>query len=290
MTTVAQPPLEALASETGVLSVLALDHRDAMRNAFARAGQPNVPSHVMLQMKEQIVEALADRASAVMLDPGAVPSCRPAGKGLVVPLEAQGHLPLAGGRLTPLAEAFGPAEAAKLGADGCKLLLYYRADHIATAERQRALLERVAADCHRHGLPLVVEPLVYRLEGEDETRYQGAFGTLVVAAARQLADAGADLLKLQFPGDARRCKRLTDAAAPLPWVLLGGSDVSADRFAVQLELSCCAGASGFMAGRAIWSEALALPPERQRDWLRRDARARFERLTDIAEQHARRIR
>jgi tagatose-1,6-bisphosphate aldolase len=282
--------LRAIASPEGVVCVLALDHRDAMRNAFKRAGIADVSEAAMLDVKSRIVEALATSASGIMLDPPAVARCRPPGIGLIVPLEAQGHQPLDGGRLNQLSEAFGPADAAVLGADGCKLLLYYRADHPETALRQRALVESVAADCHQHGLPLIVEPIVHRLEDEDVATHARLFGKLVVAAARELADSGADLLKLQFPGSAALCERVTAAAAPLDWVVLGGSDVACDTFADQLQTACRAGAAGFMAGRAIWSDALGRPEHEQAAWLRNEARPLFDHLTDIAQTYERRTR
>lgn len=284
-----EPSLRELATSDGVLCVLALDHRDALRNAFRRVGVEQVTERTIFDLKGLIADALASNASAIMLDPAAVPCCRPAHIGLVVPLEEQGHLAHAGGRLTPLLERFGPAEAAALGADCCKLLLYYRADHAETAAPQRALLDQVVTSCKRSGLPLAVEPLVYRLEGEDESAYADAFPALVVAAARDLADSGADMLKLQFPGDASLCEKVSEAAAPLPWVLLGGSEVDFETFVGQLETTCRAGASGFMAGRAIWAGALALPREMQSDWLRVEARPRFDHIAAIATRHGRRI-
>jgi tagatose 1,6-diphosphate aldolase len=208
----------------------------------------------------------------------------------MVPLEEQGHQSVNGGRVTRLTEHFGAAEAAALGADACKLLLYYRADHPQTAEQQLQLLRDVADSCHGHGLPLVVEPLVYRLEGEEQVPYTRRFAELVASAARDTAAAGPDLLKLQFPGDAEACERVSEAAAPLNWALLGGRGTGGETFAEQLGTACRAGACGFMAGRAIWGGGVVLPEEEQRRWLRSEALPLFERLGEIAHKEARRIR
>jgi tagatose 1,6-diphosphate aldolase len=288
--TTTRDSLAALANSTGVICTLALDHRDAMRNVFKRAGIDDPTEDAMARTKVQIVEVLASSASSIMLDPAAVARCRPRGSALVVPLEAQGYQAVAGGRLTHLMDDFGPTEAAALGADGCKLLLYYRADHAPTTSCQRELVDRVAARCHENGLPLVLEPLVYRLDAEAEADYRGAFADLVVAAARELADSGADLLKLQFPGDVLSCARVSEAAAPLHWALLGGTDVEGDEFTAQLETACRAGACGFIAGRSIWGRAVGQPADEQDEWLRRNAVPLFERLVDIANEHGRRIR
>jgi len=282
--------LRPFATPAGAVCALALDHRDAMRNAFKRAGVAEISEQTMLDVKARIIDALAASASAMLLDAPAFARCRPANIGVLVPLEAQGQEPLAGGRLNRLLDDFGPQDAAALGANGCKLLLYYRPDHPQTAEKQRELVAEVAANCHRHGLPLVVEPLVYRLQEEDEHAYARGFAELVISATRELADSGADLLKLQFPGDARACERVSEAASPLPWTLLGGNDVDGDGFADQLRVACVAGAVGFIAGRAIWGGALAREASDQGAWLREQARPLLERLVGIADTHARRIR
>jgi tagatose-1,6-bisphosphate aldolase len=292
MTAVAvQPTADALrpfVSPAGAIAVLALDHRDALRNAYKRIGIADVSEGTMVDVKVRVADAIGDLASALLLDERALARCRRAGAGVLLPLEEQGYEPRAGGRLTPLLAGFGPAEAKVLGADGCKLLLWYRADHAETAGRQRELVVRAAQECRRHGLALVVEPLVHRLEGEAEDAYARAFGELVVAAAQDLSDAGPDLLKLQYPGDAAACERAAAAAAPLPWTLLGGSEVDGETFAAQLEIACAAGACGFIAGRAIWGGALPLGPAEQDAWLAANARPLMQRLVEIADTHARR--
>ncbi|TNC22241.1 beta/alpha barrel domain-containing protein [Amycolatopsis alkalitolerans] len=271
--------LRALANADGAFCLLALDHRDAMRNAFARIGIEDVSPEMMLEVKGRIADALGVQASGVLLDPAAVEWCRPRDGGVLMPLEAQGYAPFAGGRVSRL--EFSAADVAALGGDGCKLLVYYRADHPPTAWQQWELIERAAADAHAHGLPLVLEPLVYRLEGE--TDYP--FGELVVAAARDLASSGADLLKLAFPGSAEASRELTAAA---DWVLLGGGETDRDSFAAQLEIAMSAGARGFIAGRPIWGGALGLDETEQRKWLAEEAVPYFGRLVGIT--HGRRLR
>jgi tagatose-1,6-bisphosphate aldolase len=267
--------LERLRTRDGVYCMLALDHRDALRNAFRRAGVEDVTAELMMETKERIARIVGENASGILLDHAAAGS-RPAGAGLLLPLEAQGHLPLAGARLNTLQHS--AADAVAVGAVGCKLLLWYRADHPQSAASQRELVARAAEDCRAHGLPLVVEPLVHLLEGESDEAYLDAFPDLVVAAAAELHDC--DLLKLQYPGE-HGAERATAAAAPLDWALLGGSEVDGETFARQLAVACRAGAKGFIAGRAIWSGCLALPPEEQERWLRQEARPLFDRLVAV---------
>jgi tagatose-1,6-bisphosphate aldolase len=269
--------LERLRTREGVYCMLALDHRAALVNAFRKAGVEDVSAERMLETKERIARVVGENASGILLDHAAAGS-RPAGAGLLVPLEAQGYEPLAGARLNAL--EYTAADAVAAGADGCKLLLWYRADHPQSAASQRELVARAAEDCHARGLPLVVEPLVYLLEGESDEAYLDAFPDLVVAAAEELHD-DCDLLKLQFPGE-HGAERATAAAAPLDWALLGGSEVDGEIFAGQLEIACRAGAKGFIAGRAIWSGCLGLAPEEQERWLSETARPLFDRLSAMA--------
>jgi tagatose 1,6-diphosphate aldolase len=276
-----EPSLEALIGAAGAFCLLALDHRDAMSNAFRRAGIDQVDAATILTTKARIARVLGRAASGILLDYDAV-GCRPPRAGLLTPLEAQGFEPLGGARLTRL--EFDAETARRAGADGCKLLLWYRADHAPAAARQRELLARAAGDCHRHGLPLVLEPLVYRLERESDAAFADAFADLVLAAAAELHDC--DLLKLQYPG-AEACAAATRAAAPLPWTLLGGGEVEAATFAGQLEAACAAGATGFIAGRTIWGGALGFHEDEQERWLEHEALPLLERLVAIAERHAR---
>jgi sulfofructosephosphate aldolase len=230
---------------------LAIDHRDALRNAFARAGAADVSAEEMIAFKLRVLDALAPHVSGVLLDEDTlrVAGARTDGLSVLLPLEEQGHETVDGGRVNALAP--GAAErAADLGADGCKLLLHYRADRPASAARQRALVEEAATACERARLPLVLEPLVY-----DEAPGE-RYAELVLAAARELRDCGPAELKLQFPGDAASCAALTEIAGPLPWALLGGSEVDGETFAAQLEVACAEGAAGFIAGRCVWGGAL----------------------------------
>jgi tagatose 1,6-diphosphate aldolase len=281
--------LGSLAHPGGGISTLALDHRDAMRNAYRRAGLADVEEATMLETKARIVDALGDCGSSILLDAAALERCRRPGMAVLMPLEEQGHEEFAGGRLNQLLDDFAPVDAANLDVQGCKLLLYFRADHELSASRQLGLVRTLADDCHRHGLALVVEPKVYRLSGESEAQFAGAFGDLVVAGARDLSESGADLLKIEYPGSGAACERVTEALSSLPWTLLGGSDVDGDTFAEQLRAACAAGASGFIAGRAIWGGALACEEAEQAAWLREHALPLFERLVEITDTYARRL-
>lgn len=55
----------------------------------------------------------------------------------------------------------------------------------------------------------------------------------------------------------------------------------------QLIVACKAGASGFVAGRAIWKEAAALKGHEQINFLSKIGKDRMNQLVDIVNQYAR---
>jgi tagatose-1,6-bisphosphate aldolase len=86
-----------------------------------------------------------------------------------------------------------------------------------------------------------------------------------------------DLLKLEFPITERGCKRLADSLT-VPWAVLSAG-VAFDQFKKAIILSCDAGgASGFIAGRSIWKEAIGMSKVEQDKFLTSTAVARLEEL------------
>lgn len=280
-----QEALARFTSPAGRFAMLAIDHRDAMRNAFRRAGVPDVSDEQILETKVRVLEALAPVCTGVLVDAPPLAEWRPGEIPFAMPLEEQGHDSEAGGRLNRLTPGFEPADAAALGASACKLLLHFRPDH-QTAPAQMALADRAAELCHRAGIPLILEPLVYRLEDEAEDAFAERFGELVAQSAERLVQTRADVFKLQFPrastGAEELCRRITRTVGSRPWVLLGGSDGSVDELERQVSAACGAGASGFIAGRLVWGAVLGREPAEQRRLLEGELRPALERLVEAA--------
>ena len=106
------------------------------------------------------------------------------------------------------------------------------------------------------GVLLIVELLTYRLDDEDEDAYQERFPQLVVEAARLGASAGSKILKVAYPGSREASAEVTAAAAGTPWAVLSAG-VDHDTFAGQVTEAVIGGASGAMAGRALWKDSLS---------------------------------
>ena len=249
-------------SDGGRFGVLAIDHRDSMRAVLAPGDPDSVSADAITDLKRELVGALADGATAVMLEPEySIPQLLdgtlPVGVGFTAALEAQGYASDPEASATQILEGWSVEAAAACGAAAAKLLVFYRPDRPRHAAVQERVVAEILADCRRVGIPLVLEPLFYGLD--DPAARRG----LVIETVERFAAMDPHLLKLPFPVDpayepdrevwATACAEVTERCH-MPWTLLsGGGDYGSYRD--QVEAAASAGCSGFMAGRALWGEA-----------------------------------
>jgi tagatose-1,6-bisphosphate aldolase len=119
-----------------------------------------------------------------------------------------------------------------------------------------------------------VENLIYQLPGE-ETWTEQQREDLIVEAARMLDELRPDLLKLEYPRTPKGCRRLAETLH-VPWAVLSAG-VAFEEFQDVLRISCDeGGASGFIAGRAIWKEAIGLNGREREKFLDTAARPRLD--------------
>jgi len=251
--------------------------------------------------KLELIAGMSAHCSAVLVDPvwsfgqGVLTGAVPGSDGIISGLERLAYSPAGFGTTTELRERWTVPVLSRLGADAAKLVVFYRAELEAVVAQQRAIVADLVAQCREAELPLVVEPLWYPLEHEDaaDPSVRAARAAAIVDAAAAFAALGADVMKVEFPGDvgegeaaaAERCAEL-DAAIDVPWVLLSSSATFA-QFRRQVEIASSAGASGFMAGRAIWGDAVGrYDAERRRAGVA-SACARLDELADVVRTHGR---
>jgi sulfofructosephosphate aldolase len=149
-----------------------------------------------------------------------------------------------------------PAACQVMGAKALKLLVLWRADE--PASERLAMVEAFVARCHAAGLLSIIEPVVRPPRRGWEFDRDAA----IIAAARELGHTGADLYKVEMPmgGQGRAedllatCRLLGEQIA-MPWVILS-SGVAADVFGRAVRIAMQAGASGFLAGRAVWASVV----------------------------------
>jgi tagatose-1,6-bisphosphate aldolase len=294
--------LTRLASADGFLLVAALDHPENYLELFDR-DVTAVRHETVVRSKLQLAHALAGHCSALLLDPvfslgqAVLTADLPGSLGMLSSIELLGYRDGGFELDTRLRPQWNVAKIAASGADGVKLFFYYRPEQRAVADEQRALVAGLVGDCSRLQVPLVLEPIWYPLPGEDPTdpalrqaRVEG-----IVASAHEFAAAGADVLKVEFPGSVadersraealEACRRL-DEGLRRPWVLLSAG-VSFDDFAVQVGIAARAGASGYIAGRAIWRDAVGNLPDDVRIAGLATAGRRLDQLNGLVREHGR---
>ncbi len=137
--------------------------------------------------------------------------------------------------------------------------------------------------------------LAERYVSKDSEAFAAQKPEIVVETARRLSQTGADVLKMEFPYDHNYqkdeavwrtgCADLSENCAT-PWVLLSAG-VNFETFERQTIVACEAGASGFLAGRAIWKEAVNMPENERATFLSGQATDRLKRLLEIAAEKSR---
>jgi tagatose-1,6-bisphosphate aldolase len=288
--------LDACASATGRLSVLALDHRNNLRRMLGPADPEAVSHERLVETKRAVVRALAGTATGFLLDPelGAAQTILdgslPGGTGLIVAVETSGYGGPSTARTSSLLAGWSVSQAKRMGADAVKLLLYYHPDAESAADQEKLLME-VAEECADVDMPLFLETLSHSID-ESEPKLTGdARRDVVVRTAHRLTALGGDVLKCEFPYDTsvsdrgswlEACREL-DQASAIPWVILSAG-VDDATFEAQAETACRAGASGVLVGRSVWGDGVVLSPAERDAWLATEGVARMQRLVDIVER------
>jgi tagatose 1,6-diphosphate aldolase len=295
--------LQQLADDKGVLTVCAIDHRESLKKALSGGGRPAAGYREMVDFKLDLCRTISTSASAVLLDPvyGAAQAITagvlPGHTGLLVSLEKTGYTGESTARTTELLPDWSVRKIKRMGASAVKLLIYFRVDLEEVAAKQMELVRVVARDCIEEDIPLLVESVSYPTaeEKEDPATFSRKKPELVIEAARKLTALPIDILKSEFPADIdyekdegklnEYCREL-GRASRLPWVLLSaGADF--ERFRKEVEIACRNGASGFMAGRALWQEAAQITSREERLSFFRDRTVkRLTELADLADRQA----
>jgi len=271
-----------------------MDHRGNLRQALNPSAPETVSYRAMVDFKNQVVSDLASKASAVLLDPeyGAAQAVTggvlPGHTGLIVALEKTGYDGAPAARESMILPGWDVEKIARIGASAVKLLLYYH-PKASNAGKQEELVHQVAESCQQYNLPFFLEPLSFSLDLSVKKLASPAKRRVVVETARRLTPLGVDVLKAEFPVNIAdepgeefwmdACQELSEASAA-PWVLLSAG-VTFEQFARQTEVACQAGASGVMAGRALWKEATDLDPEARQTFLHTVASYRLDYLAEI---------
>jgi tagatose 1,6-diphosphate aldolase len=295
--------LNQISNDGNIFTIVALDHRGSLKQAMNPASPEGVTYRQVVDFKLDVTRALASHASALLVDaPYAAPNviasgALPGKTGLVVTLELSGYDGESHARRVMLDPNWTVEKIKRMGGSAVKLLLYYHPQSQSAAFQEDAL-RHVAEDCVRHDIPLILECLSHPVDpgvSKDSEGFAASKPEIVVETARRLCPIGGDVFKAEFPADARYeddegkmlawCRELTEAAS-IPWVVLSAG-VDHATFCRQVEIACRAGASGFLAGRSMWKDALGLTGTARVENLAGVAVQRLRELSNIAQTYAR---
>lgn len=296
MTTAERRGYRQICDADGMMMVVACDQRGAMRKLLApdATAQARIGADVLGEVKADIVRHLANHASCVLLDPVcALPmviddDVLGRDTGLLVGLDDSGWdvAPGTGYRLSRLVPDVPARRVRELGGTGAKLLVYLRPDAAGANDHNLAIIKATVDDFAREDLLLVVEILTYQLDGEDPADYAAKFPALMIEGTRLALEHGAKVLKLPYPGTAEACAAITRLAGEAPWAVLSAG-VDHATFLAQVATAMQAGASGVIAGRALWKDCISLDPETRRERLSGIALPRLRELQDVVRRAVR---
>jgi tagatose 1,6-diphosphate aldolase len=265
----------------------AVDQRPPIKNPIkAKRGTAEAPWEDVAGFKEMLIEELQGESSAMLLDPHfAYPrgvTKLLASRGLIVTLEDSIFRETPSGRLSSEIDDWSVEKIKRIGGDAVKVLAWYRPDaDAAVCRAQQDFTQRIGDACRKYDIPFVFELLVYPLPSDaeqtrDYVEMKSKHPQFVLESVQTFADPkfGVDLFKLESPlaaadvpgvgapgwESAQTWFDAIGAAAGRPWVMLSAG-AGMDEFRRILTHAYRAGASGYLAGRAIWSKAFTHFPD-----------------------------
>lgn len=279
--------MRRMADEDGLFRMTAVDQRPPIKNPIAaHYGVDQAPFDDVAKFKAMLVETLQSESTAMLLDPHyAIPRgldyLSPT-KGLIVTLEDSLFAENEGGRLSTEIDNWSVEKIKRMGGDAVKVLAWYRPDASdAVNQAQKDFTKRIGDACAKYDIPYLFELLVYPLAADahqtkDYIEMQGKRADDVLRSVEEFAkpEYGVDVFKLESPIPAKEvpahgeegaeeAQKIFDEMGKIsgrPWVMLSaGADKAS--FRNVLEHAYAAGASGYLAGRAIWLDAFGHFPD-----------------------------
>lgn len=289
--------LSRCATPEGAFCMLAIDHRSNLLTSLNKHAPQPLSDAEFSAFKQQVIAALLPDASALLSDPGygfgeGIAARTLGAKGLLSPIEVTNYDVHPSQRDIEFIPGWSVAKIKRVGADGVKLLLPYH-PQAANAAHKHELVRQIVAQCAEQDIPFFLEPIAYSLDPAQKLS-NAELRQVVLESARTFSAMGVDVLKVEFPVDAKQsmdqdewqdaCEAL-NAACTVPWALLSAG-VEYTTFAVQARIACEAGACGVIVGRAVWAEAVTLQGSARADFLQGEARRRMDELREITAKYA----
>ena len=283
--------LDALAYPDGTFAMVAMDQRESLRAMLQATTREGVPDDDVVEFKLAVARNLAPCASGFLIDrlygyrELVVSQVLPPTCGLILAaddLVQPANRPVLD---TTIDVEVIPAVARRDGVAALKLLVIWKEDD--GRDRRLEMAQTFVKLCSDSGLLSVLEAVVAPSEDDagDWDRDDA-----IVQAAKALNEVSPSLYKAQVPAHgrgtvaelARHCERIS-AVVDRPWVVLSNGVEPAD-FPAAVEAACRAGASGTLAGRAVWTSALGAP---DLDAALRECATRFVELAETIDRYGR---
>ncbi|MEM9435206.1 MAG: tagatose 1,6-diphosphate aldolase [Pseudomonadota bacterium] len=274
--------MRRMADADGYFKMTAVDQRPPIKGPIAaHYGTETAPFDDVARFKALLVETLQEASSAMLLDPHyAIPRglkyLSPT-KGLIVTLEDSLFEETGMGRKSSQIDDWSVGKIKRMGGDAVKVLAWYRPDADPTINQyQQDWTKRIGAACAKYDIPFLFELLVHPIDSDaeqtqeyTEMKTKRSDDVLRSVEAFAGADFGVDVFKLESPVAAKDVattegvQAMFDEMGKLagrPWVMLSAG-AGKPEFKTILEHAYAAGASGYLAGRAIWLDAFQSFPD-----------------------------
>ena len=284
-------PLTKLARTSGALAMVAVDQREALRGMFAAHQSTPVPDSQLTQFKVDVARELSPYASALLVDQefgidaiidqkALKNSC-----GLIAAADLLVGPPGGAATDTAVDPDVDAIRMRDIGSVGLKFLVLWRNDE--SPDVRARVVEDFNKLCMISGLPSIIEIIVK--PPTDSSKSFNREEELIVAA-KEAAAWKPDLYKAEVPfhgeGDlsaiTKNAERISEAIGS-PWVVLSNG-VKQPFFNEAVKACSMGGASGFLAGRAVWADIVGASDIPQA--LREVSIPRLEQLAEIVDSYA----
>lgn len=290
-----------------VIHGVAVDAGSGLEAAIRDARGPRAQPDDLLTFKRSVLKVLGPQASTVLVDAACgrdLLADYPDGCAPMMAYEADVYHISDDDRITVLPDNLSVSEYPGLGVRQLKFFMYFAPhDPAELNARKLDIVAGIGRECEANDVRYLVEPLVYHRGLETGTAaFAKAKPELVRRATEAFAAPAmkADVLKVEVPvdlnfvdgfgtpdmshaGALEAFRRAAEPAAGHDLVYLSAG-VSFEFFEASLMMAREAGVrfSGFMCGRAIWSDAVGVfgrdGDSALTDWLADTGRTRLQRL------------
>ena len=286
---------------------VAIDAGSGLEAAIRTARGTAARDDDLLTFKRAVVEALGPQASTVLVDATCGPDLLgsyPADCARMLAFEADVYHISDADRITVLPDNITVEDYPAMGVSLLKFFVYYAPDDAPELnQRKQDLVASIGQRCRNVGVQFLMEPLVYHPSIDPgSAEYAALKPDLVRRATAAFSDPrfAVDVLKVEVPvdlafvegfgaatmsrSDALAAFRDAAAAANGIDLVYLSAGVPFEWFEASLEMAREAGVDyrGFMCGRAIWSDGVAVfgndGEGALRNWLQDTGRARLARL------------